>query len=217
MTNDTWSRRAPPQHADHTYISGADLVDAIREHLAATVPRGRVVELGCGTALYTTAYAGHCEQVLALDLSSDMVEMAHCTLTPIPQAEARVADATATGLPSGEADAVVAVNLLHVVPDAAAVLAEVRRLLHPNGVLVAVDATGQGLSARRMIAATWRIIRRWGPLPPHVKGQLDLDQSGLEALVLREGFEAVTGHLLTGRRMNAACVQALTPALAAAA
>lgn len=92
-----------------------------------------------------------------------------------------------------------------------------RRLLHPNGVLIAVDATGQGLSPRQMIAATWRIIRRWGPVPPRVKGQLDLDLPGLEALVLREGFESVTGRLLTGRRMNAACVQALTPALAAAA
>lgn len=217
MTKDRWSRLAATYDTDHTFITGADLVDAVREHLAATVPRGRVIELGCGTGLYTTAYAAHCEQVLALDLSSDMVEMAHCALSAIPQAQARVADATATGLPSGEADAVVAVNLLHVVPDADAVLAEVRRLLHPNGVLIAVDATGQGLSPRQMIAATWRIIRRWGPVPPRVKGQLDLDQPGLEALVLREGFESVTGRLLTGRRMNAACVQALTPALAAAA
>lgn len=217
MTKDSWSRLAATYDADHTAIVGADLVDAIREHLAATVPRGRVIELGCGTGLYTTAYAGHCEQVLALDLSSDMVEMAHCTLTAFPQAEARVADATATGLPSGEADAVVAVNLLHVVPDAVAVVAEARRLLRPNGLLVAVDATGQGLSARRMLAVAWRVVRRWGPVPPHAKGRLDLDQSGLEALLLREGFESVTGHLLTGRRMNAACAQALTPALAAAA
>lgn len=217
MTKDSWSRLAATYDADHTAIAGTDLVDAVREHLAATVPRGTVVELGCGTGLYTTAYAAHCVRVMALDLSPDMVEMAHCALSATPQAEARVADASATGLPDGIADAVVTVNLLHVVPDAAAVLAEARRLLHPDGMLIAVDATGQGLSARQMLGSFWRIMRRWGPVPPHVKGALNLDQPGLEALVAEAGFESVAGHLFTGRRMNAASVRALAPALAAVA
>lgn len=216
MTKDSWSRLAATYDADHTSITGADLVDAVREHLAATVPRGRVVELGCGTGLYTTAYAAHCEHVTALDRSPAMVEMAHCALSALPHAEAAVADATATGLADGCADAVVTVNLLHVVPDAAAVLAEARRLLHPGGVLIAVDATGRGLSARQMVAATWRILRRWGPVPPRVKGQVDLDQPGLAAVVSAAGFESAAGHLFTGSRMNAASVRALAPALAPA-
>lgn len=217
MTKDSWSRLAATYDADHTAIAGADLVDAVREHLAATVPHGRVVELGCGTGLYTTAYAGRCEHVTAVDLSADMIEMAHCALSAVSHAETRVADAAVTGLPDGDADAVVLVNLLHVVPDAAGVLAEARRLLHPGGVLVAVDATSQGLSARQMLGTVWRIMRRWGPVPPRVKGQLDLDQPGLEALVSGAGFESVAGHLLTGRRMNAATVRALAPTLAAVA
>ena len=217
MTKDSWSRLAATYDADHTAIAGADLVDAVREHLAATVPRGTVAELGCGTGLYTTAYAGRCTRVIALDLSPDMVEMAHCALSATPQAESRVADATATGLPDGLADAVVMVNLLHVVPDAAAVLTEARRLLHAEGVLIAVDATGQGLSARQLLGTAWRLMRRWGPVPPHAKGQLDLDQPGLEALVSGAGFESVAGHLFTGSRMNAASVRALAPALTPAA
>lgn len=217
MTKDRWSRLAATYDADHTAIVGADLVDAVREHLASTVPRGTVVELGCGTGLYTTAYAAHCARVIATDLSSDMVEMAHCALSVTPQAETRVADATATGLPTGIADAVVTVNLLHVVPDAAAVLAEARRLLHPAGVLIAVDATGQGLSPHQMLGSLWRIVRRWGPVPPHAKGALNLDQQGLEALVTGAGFESVAGHFLTGRRMNAAVARAFAPALTPAA
>lgn len=55
MTKDRWSRLAATYDTDHTFITGADLVDAVREHLAATVPRGRVIELGCGTGLYCTS------------------------------------------------------------------------------------------------------------------------------------------------------------------
>jgi ubiquinone/menaquinone biosynthesis C-methylase UbiE len=43
-----------------------------------------------------------------------------------------VADAAATGLPSGHADAAMSIDALQFMPDKAAVLAEVRRILRPN-------------------------------------------------------------------------------------
>lgn len=213
MSRDTWGRLAQTYDEDHTRIAGADLVAEVQRQLADAVPRdGAVVELGCGTGLYTAAYARGCERVTATDISPPMVEIARRRLATMANVDVRVADAVATGLPEGSADAVVAVNLLHVVPDAAAVVAEARRLLRPGGVLVAVDATGHGVPVGRMLVSIVRVIRRWGPLPPRQKGQRDLDRTALEGLVRAAGFVSADGHTITGHDMNAAVVRAIAPA-----
>lgn len=77
--------------------------------------------------------------MVTTDLSGPMVEAATRALADLPNVTVQRADAVATGLPDAGADGVVMVNLLHIVPDAAAVLAEARRLLRPGGALVAVD------------------------------------------------------------------------------
>lgn len=209
MSKDLWGRLASTYDVDVTFISGADLVSAIQSELTGAVLGGDVVELGCGTGLCTRAYAPKCDRVIATDISVPMVEQARRALAAQPNVSVRVADAVSTGLPTDSADAVVTVNLLHIVPDAPAVLAEARRLLRPGGVLVVADATGQGLSVRQMLASIWRIIRRWGLIPPHQKGQQDFTQDSLEALVRTAGFGSIQGHLLTGERMNAAFVRAV--------
>jgi ubiquinone/menaquinone biosynthesis C-methylase UbiE len=170
-----------------------------------------VVELGCGTGLYTRAYAPQCSQAIATDISEPMIELAQRALASSPNVSVRIADATSTGLPTGSADAVVTVNLLHIVSDAAAVLAEARRLLRPGGMLVVADATGKGLSVRHLLASIWRIVRRWG-LMPQQKGQQNLTQASLEVLVQTVGFESIEGHPLTGELMNAAFVRAVRSA-----
>ncbi len=140
-----------------------------------------------------------------------MVEVAQRALAASPSVSVRVTDAVSTGLPDGSADAVVMVNLLHIVPDAAAVLAEARRLLRPGGVLTIADATAEGLSVRQMLASIWRYLPRWG-LKTHQKGQQNLTQTSLEALVRTAGFESIEGHPLTGQVMNCAFVRAVKPA-----
>lgn len=211
MSKDLWGQLAGTYEVDHAYLAGTDLISAIQAKLAATVTAGNVVELGCGTGLYTRAYAPHCRQVIATDISGPMIERAKGALAAFPNVSVRVADAVATGLPAGSADSVVAVNLLHIVPDAEAVLAEARRLLRPGGELVIVDATGDGLSFRQILASIWRGLRRWG-LKTHQKGQRNLTQATLEALVRTAGFTSVQGQAMAGTVMNAAFVRAVRPA-----
>ena len=206
MSKDLWGRVADTYDVDHVCISGADLVDAIRSEFARAVPGGDAVELGCGTGLYTAAFASRCGQVVATDISPVMLARAERALADLPNVSTRVADAASTGLPGESADVVIAVNLLHIVPDAPAVMTEIHRLLRPGGLAVLVDATGQGLSPLKTLASIVRFLRRWGPM--RVKGQQDLTQTTLEALVRQAGLAVVEGRLLTGEAMNAALVRA---------
>ena len=209
MPEDRWGRLADTYDVDHACIAGADLIDAIRSELARAVTAGDAIELGCGTGLFTSAYAPICRHVIATDISPRMVERAARNLTGLPNLSMRTADATATGLPAESADVVVAVNLLHIVPDAAAVMTEIHRLLRPGGLAVLVDATGQALSPLKSLTSMVRFLRRWGPM--HVKGQQNLTQTTLEALVREAGFHVVEGHLITGEAMSAAFVRAVKP------
>lgn len=210
MSKDLWGRLADTYDVDHVYIAGADLVAAIRSELASVVTGGDAVELGCGTGLFTSAYASRCGQVIATDISPLMLARAQRAVADLPNVSTLVADAASTGLPAESADVVVAVNLLHIVPDAPAVMREIRRLLRPGGLAVLVDATGQGLSPLKALAGIARFLRRWGPM--RVKGRHDLTQTRLEALVRQAGFAVVEGRLLTGKSMNAAFVRATKPA-----
>lgn len=209
MSKDLWGRLAETYEVDHTLISGADLVSAIQSELRGAVPAGEVVELGCGTGLYTRAYAPSAALVTATDKSAPMLRRAERSLADLPNVIVKFADAMATGLPGESADAVVAVNLLHIVPDAAGVLAEIRRLLRPGGTAILVDATSEKLTAKQMLISMWRIVRRWGLI--REKGQQDLTQAGLESLTREAGFDGIQGRLLTGSSMNAALVRAVKP------
>jgi phosphatidylethanolamine/phosphatidyl-N-methylethanolamine N-methyltransferase len=99
---------------------------------------GRVLEVAAGTGILTTTIAASAREVVATDYSDAMVR----TL------EARIRDAALTNVrceradlydlryAPGEFDAVVAANVLHLVPDLPAALSALRRVLAPGGKLI---------------------------------------------------------------------------------
>jgi len=119
----------------------ADLLGAV---LAGLRGDERVLDLGAGTGRLTLPVAARLRNglVVAVDLSDDMLaelrrEARERGLDPV--IEVRRADAAATGLPSASMDLVFSAGLLHEVPDPAAVLREVRRVLKPEGRLLLKD------------------------------------------------------------------------------
>ncbi|WP_159451292.1 class I SAM-dependent methyltransferase [Demequina sp. NBRC 110054] len=214
MPKDVWDPLADHYDEWHSYMAGADLVGAVSAAVADAVPPGLVVELGCGTGIYTRGIARRCERVLALDASAAMVEKARAELAHLEHVEIRQSDAYATGLPDGFADGVVAVNLLHIVPDPEGVLREMRRLVRPGGAVVIADATVTGLSFARVLESVGRTLRRPEGLKTWRKGQHDISQTTLERLVSEAGFEDMVGREIDGRLMNSSFVRAVAPVAA---
>lgn len=130
--------------------------------LAAEAVRGapRVLEVGAGTGLVTVDLARAADTVLATDYSAAMVA----------SLEARVRDAGVTNVRCEQADlydlrfepatfdAVVAANVLHLVPDLPRALAALGRMVKPGGRLVAPtychDETALSWVASRALAIT---------------------------------------------------------------
>lgn len=68
-----YKARAPEYDATHAFdaASRATLLDALR----AFAPRGRVLELACGTGQWTEELAGHASLLTAVDASTEMIAL----------------------------------------------------------------------------------------------------------------------------------------------
>ncbi|MCY4377277.1 MAG: class I SAM-dependent methyltransferase [Spirochaetaceae bacterium] len=98
-------------------------------------PGERVLDLGCGDGELTAHLAARGCRVLGVDRSADFVAAARERGLTALQADAR--HLAGPELAAGRFDAVFSNAVLHWIPEAAAVLAGVRRLLRPGGRFVA--------------------------------------------------------------------------------
>lgn len=96
----------------------------------------RVLEIATGTGLVAVNIAACVHSVVATDFSPKMIEAAK--KKPVPENVCfSVEDATALSFPDNTFDAVIISNALHIMPDPQVVLANIRRVLRPGGLLIA--------------------------------------------------------------------------------
>lgn len=100
------------------------------------LPPGTVLDAACGTGRYSTMLADHGHDVIGVDQSGAMLEIAR---TKLPSADFREGDLTALPLPDRSVDAVVCALALVHVPKVASVLGEFARVLRPGGRVIISD------------------------------------------------------------------------------
>jgi SAM-dependent methyltransferase len=97
---------------------------------------GAVLDVGCGTGEMTARLAGRFPQAcfVGVDLEEQHLDRARARCAHFgPRVRFQNGDALALPFPDGQFDLVVCRHLLQAVPDAAQVLAEIRRVLRPGG------------------------------------------------------------------------------------
>jgi predicted TPR repeat methyltransferase len=94
----------------------------------------RAIDLGCGTGLAARAFAAQTDEIIGIDLSPRMIELAHLTGL---YAELEVAEIVQglSGKPEASADLILAADVMVYVHDMVPLLREAARVLTPGGLL----------------------------------------------------------------------------------
>jgi len=99
-------------------------------------------------------------------------------------------------------DALLLVNLLHIVERPIAVLKESHRVLSSDGRIVIVDVTGHGMSMLKKMRLVIRYLRKFGKPPSN---NTSFSQDELAAMIKEAGF-AVEESVLIGKNTKAVCL-----------
>ena len=114
---------------------------------------GDVLEIGCGTGLNFPFYPANIQTLVASDPNPGMLAIARKRLKELPfSTELVETGGEALSFESDRFDAVVSTWTLCSIPDSAAALAEIRRVLKPGGKFAFVE---HGLSPDRSVQ-TWQ-------------------------------------------------------------
>jgi ubiquinone/menaquinone biosynthesis C-methylase UbiE len=163
------------------------LLEPYRQRIVASA-EGRVLEIGIGSGMNLPFYNTRATEVLGLEPHPRLLEMAAHKPVAVPT---KLIKGSAQSIPldAGSVDTVVTTWTLCTIADVAAALAEVRRVLKPNGKLLLVE---HGLAPDEN-------IRRWQhrltPLWRRLAGGCHLDRP-IADLVRNSGFRI--DHLQTG-------------------
>ncbi len=128
-----------------------------REHLTAD---SEVLEYGCGTGSTALLHAEQVKHVVALDSSPKMIDIANRKAREGQVANVEFLTGTIFDLPHAPSsfDAVLALNVLHLIDDMAPTIVKSYELLRPGGVFVSsTECVGEkrGLLRAALPAMSW--------------------------------------------------------------
>lgn len=131
-----WDKIAPKYAKDpisdmESYVATRDrMKDILQSH-------HRVLEIGCGTGSTALELASGVDRYIGTDVSPGMIQIAQSKQTDDTPAHLRFAAHAADDLPSAPHDVIIALNLLHLVPNIEEVLDRIYESLPPGGLFIA--------------------------------------------------------------------------------
>lgn len=149
-----WQRYAPIYWM---FVKGASKAyDEISERISSYIKKdSKVLELACGTGEFTIRLAKKCASWTATDFSENMLKEAKNAYEKTGQSMEGLSfewqDATDLSYEKECFDAVMIANALHIMPEPEKALEEIRRVLKPDGLLLAptfMYQEGSGLLIR---------------------------------------------------------------------
>ncbi|PIE84850.1 hypothetical protein CSA08_05055 [Candidatus Gracilibacteria bacterium] len=164
-----WSQYADSFDELIEYVIGTKDMDIVKNEITKLKNLGNVLELGCGSGIYTNILSKNCKSILATDLSKEMVEYAKSKFSSCENVKVEQGDATNLQYEEESFDTVYMANLLHVVPDYNAVMEQALKVLKKNGKIITLDFTMDGMRFIDKISLIYRFMKVWGK--PAVKAK----------------------------------------------
>ena len=134
MSKNIWDVFAPVY--EFAMRSQKDIYDFMYGRIGEVAKGKDVLELATGPGMIARHIAPHANHVVATDFAPKMIETARKAKNP-ENVRFEVADATSLRFMDNAFDVVVIANALHIIPEPSKALAEIRRVLKDDGVLIA--------------------------------------------------------------------------------
>ena len=189
---DYWERHARNYDASLRWVLGRPLPRLLELASEAVQGNRRVLEVAAGTGIVTSALAQTSDHVVATDYAAAMVDALEQRVqgAGLENVTCEQADIYSLSYSASEFDAVVAANVLHLVPDLPAAIQALRSVTKPGGVLVAPtfchDETRMSWLVSRILAVSG--------FPGHRRFTMQSLRGALE----ENGLQIVQAELLPG-------------------
>jgi len=166
----------------------------VRERLAKEGRLGNLAEFGCGTGFFTQVLASKADNVVATDLSPDMLALARDQIKAV-HVTFQTEDGQQTSFRDGVFDTTFMSLVIHFTePDKT--LAEMRRILKPGGTLIIANLDPGALNGLDRIRCLIRIVYQgligYRLKPPKGFGKNVMTDKQLCNLLGKVGFEVVS-------------------------
>jgi len=167
-------------------------------------PDDTILEVGCGTGSTALLLAGDVGHITASDLSANMIKVGSDKAKEqgIPNVkfvkaelfDSAIDNDSPDGSPDGSYDAILAFNLIHLLPDTPAAIRRINGLLKPGGTFISktVCQPGAGASLKFRLIKMILPLMQWLGKAPYVRF---MEIAELEHIISSEGFKIIeTGN-----------------------
>ena len=154
-------------------------------------PGDTVLECACGTGAISAAIAPACARLVATDYSEGMLKQARKKLARFPHVVVEQADITDLHYADNSFDAVVAGNVIHLLPEPGDALKELKRVVRPGGTIIVPTYVIPKKRAHTMFP---RLLSQFG-----VHFQERFDPASYRAFFESMGCTGITYRVVRGR------------------
>ncbi len=181
-----WSKTAKDFEEKNTKIIGEESLQIIFNELKKEVNLGNTLELACGNGTYSKILVKNAENLTCTDWSAEMVEETKRRLKDFPNVKVEQANCFQLQYADDSFDTVFMANLLHIIPNPEKALIEAKRVLKPNGQVIALDFTTYGMKFWDKIRMLYLFMKFYGKPP---KGGQNIDHKKLEKMLKNTDFK----------------------------
>ncbi len=196
-----WSRFVDDFEQKQQHVVGDNILFLMKDELLREQDLGEVLELGCGTGLFTEALQKVSKKVVATDFSEEMVAAAQETRANLKNVQFEKADALNLEFKDESFDAIFMANLIHVIGNAERVIRECNKVLKKNGVLIVTSFAIDEMNVFSRLAMGIRYLKTFGK-PSDDATKEKTNRKIVETLLIRNGFE-ISKSIVLGKKSKA--------------
>ncbi len=196
-----WSRFANEYEEKQSYVVGSEVIFLAKEELLKEHQLGRVLELGCGTGLYTETLQKIADNIVATDFSDEMIAFAKQKRGNLENIKFLQADALNLEFNEESFDTVFMANLVHVVGSAEKVIEGSNRVLKKGGLLIITSFAVDEMSLFNRIFIGVRYLKAFRT-PPKEALIEKVTRKSVEALLINSGFK-ISKSIVLGTKSKA--------------